>query len=181
MATNIAMVLAKDAGKKPRELAEAYAKKLARRRFGEKVDIAGPGFINLTLKPAAWVDALRAASSSAGLWQERHRAWCAGQRRICLGKSDRDRCMSVTAAAPCSAMRWRICSPSPASSDARILRQRCRRAGRCARALGYLRYREALGETSAGFPRGFIPATISSRLEPHSPPSLAMRWQSSRS
>ena len=32
MATNAAMVLAKDAGKKPRELAEAIAAKLRRRR-----------------------------------------------------------------------------------------------------------------------------------------------------
>src|SRR6202167_3252057 len=61
MATNIAMVLAKDAGKKPRELAEAYAVKLRGDALVEKVDIAGPGFINLTLKPAAWVDALRNA------------------------------------------------------------------------------------------------------------------------
>jgi len=61
MATNIAMVLAKDAGKKPRELAEAYAAKLRGDALVEKVDIAGPGFINLTLKPAAWVDALRNA------------------------------------------------------------------------------------------------------------------------
>jgi arginyl-tRNA synthetase len=61
MATNVAMVLAKDAGKKPRELAEAYAAKLRDDALVEKVDIAGPGFINLTLKPTAWIDALRNA------------------------------------------------------------------------------------------------------------------------
>ena len=43
MATNVAMVLAKDAGKKPRELAEAYAAKLRDDALVEKVDIAGPG------------------------------------------------------------------------------------------------------------------------------------------
>ena len=61
MATNAAMVLAKDAGKKPRELAQAIADGLAADDLVQKVDVAGPGFINLTLKPSAWTDALRAA------------------------------------------------------------------------------------------------------------------------
>src|SRR5271163_3479382 len=61
MATNVAMVLAKDAGKKPRDLAEIYAAKLRADDLVAKVEIAGPGFINLTLKPAAWIDALRNA------------------------------------------------------------------------------------------------------------------------
>jgi arginyl-tRNA synthetase len=61
MATNAAMVLAKDAGKKPRELATAMAEMLRGDPLVEKVDVAGPGFINLTLKPAAWAEALRAA------------------------------------------------------------------------------------------------------------------------
>jgi arginyl-tRNA synthetase len=69
MATNVAMVLAKDAGKKPRELAEAIAEKLRTDSLIAKVDVAGPGFINLTLKPTAWIDALRVvleAGSSYG-------------------------------------------------------------------------------------------------------------------
>src|ERR1700741_5361045 len=61
MATNAAMVLAKDAGRKPRDLADAIAEKLRADDLIEKVDVAGPGFINLTLKPAVWVEALRAA------------------------------------------------------------------------------------------------------------------------
>ena len=65
MATNSAMVLAKDSGKKPRELAEALADKLRRDDLLTKVEVAGPGFINLTLKPAAWRDALRAVRYSA--------------------------------------------------------------------------------------------------------------------
>ena len=64
MATNAAMVLAKDAGKKPRELAELIADKLRADALIEKVDVAGPGFINLTLKPNAWADTLRSAISS---------------------------------------------------------------------------------------------------------------------
>ena len=58
MATNAAMVLAKDAGKKPRELAESIAAKLRTDDKVASVAIAGPGFINLTLKPHVWVDEL---------------------------------------------------------------------------------------------------------------------------
>ena len=61
IATNAAMVLAKDAGRKPRELAEAIAEKLRADAVVAKADVAGPGFINLTLKPAAWIAALRGA------------------------------------------------------------------------------------------------------------------------
>src|SRR5579885_2418059 len=61
MATNAAMVLAKEAGKKPRELADAIAQQLRADDLIDKVDVAGPGFINLVLKPAAWIDALRTA------------------------------------------------------------------------------------------------------------------------
>src|SRR5437667_12858449 len=47
MATNAAMVLAKDAGKKPRELAELIAEKLRADDLIAKVDVAGPGFNKL--------------------------------------------------------------------------------------------------------------------------------------
>src|SRR5499425_1531182 len=59
MATNAAMVLAKDAGAKPRVLAEAIAAKLRDDDLVAKAEVAGPGFINLTLKPTAWIGALR--------------------------------------------------------------------------------------------------------------------------
>jgi len=61
MSTNAAMVLAKDAGRKPRELAEAIAEKLRADVLVAKAEVAGPGFVNITLRPAAWADVLRAA------------------------------------------------------------------------------------------------------------------------
>jgi arginyl-tRNA synthetase len=61
MATNAAMVLAKDAGKKPRDLAQAIAEKLRSDPLIGSVEVAGPGFINITLKPAAWIEKLRIA------------------------------------------------------------------------------------------------------------------------
>src|SRR5246127_3676661 len=66
MATNAAMVLAKDAKAKPRDLAEAIAARLRSDDLIAKVDIAGPGFINLTLRPLAWVDALRTILREGG-------------------------------------------------------------------------------------------------------------------
>jgi len=61
MATNAAMVLAKEAKAKPRDLAEQIADRLRADALIAKVDVAGPGFINLTLKTPVWVAALRAA------------------------------------------------------------------------------------------------------------------------
>ena len=61
VSTNAAMVLAKDAGRKPRDLADAIAERLRADDLVGRVDVAGPGFINLTLKPTAWVEALRSA------------------------------------------------------------------------------------------------------------------------
>jgi len=66
MATNVAMVLAKDAGKKPRELAELIAGKLRADELIARADVAGPGFINLALKPGVWADTLRSAIEAGG-------------------------------------------------------------------------------------------------------------------
>jgi arginyl-tRNA synthetase len=52
--TNIAMVLTKQAGKPPRVLAEQILPLLAAHADIEKVEIAGPGFINVTMKTAFW-------------------------------------------------------------------------------------------------------------------------------
>ncbi len=52
-ASNLAMVLAKTAGKNPRELAALIVSHLPQSDQVAKVEIAGPGFINFTLTPAA--------------------------------------------------------------------------------------------------------------------------------
>jgi len=59
LATNAAMVLAKPAGVNPRALAELIKPKLEALPPVTSVEIAGPGFINLRLKPDAWRDELR--------------------------------------------------------------------------------------------------------------------------
>ncbi|UWQ20832.1 arginine--tRNA ligase [Jannaschia sp. W003] len=60
MATNAAMVLAKPARAKPRDIAEALAVRLAADPRIASAEVAGPGFLNLRLAPAAWHDAVRA-------------------------------------------------------------------------------------------------------------------------
>jgi arginyl-tRNA synthetase len=53
------MVLAKGAGTNPRALAEAIKPKLEALPPVTSVEVAGPGFINIRLKPDAWRDELR--------------------------------------------------------------------------------------------------------------------------
>lgn len=55
-ASNIALVLAKPAQKKPREIAERILQVLPSSPHLEKVEIAGPGFINFFLSPQALND-----------------------------------------------------------------------------------------------------------------------------
>lgn len=61
MATNAAMVLAKPAGKKPRDIAEALATRLASDDRIASAEVAGPGFLNLRLADGVWHGVVRAA------------------------------------------------------------------------------------------------------------------------
>ena len=58
LAANVALVLAKQAKRKPREIDELIAARLADHGAVESVDIAGPGFINLRLGDSFWRDRL---------------------------------------------------------------------------------------------------------------------------
>ena len=54
LATNAAMVLAKPAGLAPRVIADALAARLAADARVAVAEVAGPGFLNIRLKPAVW-------------------------------------------------------------------------------------------------------------------------------
>ncbi len=54
VASNVAMVVAKQAGMKPRDMAEKIAAILSDDPRIASVDVAGPGFINLRLSPEFW-------------------------------------------------------------------------------------------------------------------------------
>jgi arginyl-tRNA synthetase len=58
-ATNVAMALARRARKPPRQIAEAIARHLPATEMVERVEVAGPGFINVFLTPRWCVLALR--------------------------------------------------------------------------------------------------------------------------
>lgn len=59
MATNAAMVLAKSASMKPRDLAEKLGQKLLECEGVSEIEIAGPGFINIRLDAFLWRDCLK--------------------------------------------------------------------------------------------------------------------------
>src|SRR5262245_11911619 len=58
-ATNAAMVLARAARKAPRQIAEAIVKNFPAMPEVERVEVAGPGFLNVFLSPAWCAGTLR--------------------------------------------------------------------------------------------------------------------------
>ena len=135
MATNAAMVLAKDAGKKPRELAEVIAQKLRADDLIGKVEVAGPGFINLTLKPSAWITALRNAVQLGPRY---------GESDVGRGAVFGDALANLLAFTGFKVTREYYVNDAGAQVD-----QLARSA--------YLRYREALGEDIGAIPEGLYP------------------------
>ncbi len=66
MATNAAMVLAKPAGRIPRDIAAALAERLRGDPRVASAEPAGPGFLNLRLAPEVWRGVVRAALTDPG-------------------------------------------------------------------------------------------------------------------
>ncbi len=64
MATNAAMVLAKPAGMKPRDIADKLAGQLANDDRIKSAEVAGPGFLNLRLDTSLWAHVVQAALRS---------------------------------------------------------------------------------------------------------------------
>lgn len=59
LAINIAMVLARESGRQPRELAAFFAEELKKKDPQiAKIDIAGPGFLNITYSESFWQETL---------------------------------------------------------------------------------------------------------------------------
>jgi arginyl-tRNA synthetase len=158
MATNAAMVLANAAGKKPRELADAISDRLRADALIDKVEVAGPGFINLTLKPAAWVDALRTVlhagrqygHSTVGNGTKVNVEYVSanptGPMHVghCRGAVFGDALANLLIAAGYEVTREYYINDAGAQIEA--LTQ-----------TGFLRYREALGENIGEIPEGLYP------------------------
>ena len=158
MATNAAMALAKDAGQKPRDLAEKIAERLRADDLVAKVDVAGPGFINLALKPHVWSEELRvvlAAGKDYGrsdlgkgekINVEYVSANPTGPMHIghCRGAVFGDALANLLAFAGFAVTREYYINDAGAQVDV------------LARSV-YLRYREALGEDIGPIPEGLYP------------------------
>src|SRR3989344_6066969 len=65
-ATSVALNLAKKAGKNPVELAHEIISKIGKQKFIEKVEVAGPGFINFYLSKDYFVDQLKNINENFG-------------------------------------------------------------------------------------------------------------------
>src|SRR3989337_3457537 len=58
-ATNVAMLLAGKEGKPPRQIAEIIAKEIKQSSDIKKVEVAGPGFINIFMQDSYWLSLLK--------------------------------------------------------------------------------------------------------------------------
>ena len=158
LATNAAMVLAKPAGTNPRALAQALADELRKLPLVTAAEIAGPGFINLTLTPAAWLAELRVIAVQGAAY----------------GRSDRGGGSTVNveyvSANPTGPMHMGHCRGAVVGDAlATLLEYAGHRVVReyyvndagaqvdvLARSV-HLRYREALGESVGEMPEGLYP------------------------
>jgi arginyl-tRNA synthetase len=158
MATNAAMVLAKEARSKPRDLAERIAARLRADDLIASVDVAGPGFINLTLKAQAWPDALRTVlregagygKSTIGAGEKVNVEYVSanptGPMHVghCRGAVFGDALASLLAFAGYDVTREYYINDAGAQVD--VLARSA-----------YLRYREALGAQIGEIPEGLYP------------------------
>src|ERR1700710_2357037 len=158
MATNAAMVLAKEAKSKPRDLAEQIAARLRADDLIASVDVAGPGFINLSLKASVWSDALRTVlrqgdaygRSAAGAAEKVNVEYVSanptGPMHVghCRGAGFGDALASLLAFAGYDVTREYYINDAGAQVD--VLARSA-----------FLRYREALGEKIGEIPEGLYP------------------------
>ncbi|MGX1789266.1 arginine--tRNA ligase [Bosea sp. NPDC055332] len=158
LAINAAMVLAKEASMAPRALAELIVAELAKDSDVLKAEIAGPGFINITLQPAVFTQVLKAAVLAG---TEHGRGAAKGEPRINVeyvsanptgpmhvghgrGAVFGDALASLLAFAGHDVTREYYINDAGAQVD--VLARSA-----------FLRYREALGEDIGAIPEGLYP------------------------
>ena len=158
LATNAAMVLAKPAGMKPRDLAEALVAELTKIEDVTSAEIAGPGFINMRLAPSAWLAELRAI---AALGADYGRSGMGGGKTVNV---------EYVSANPTGPMHMGHCRGAVVGDALATLLEYAGHkvtreyyvndAGAQVQVLArsvHLRYREALGEDIGAIPEGLYP------------------------
>ncbi len=158
LATNAAMVLAKPSGLPPRDLAQRLAPLIAVDSNIAAAEIAGPGFVNLTLERAFWPRVLRMVLEQAG---EYGRSTIGQDRAVnveyvsanptgpmhvghCRGAVFGDALANLLAFTGHAVTREYYVNDAGAQVD--VLARSA-----------YLRYREALGEDIGEIPEGLYP------------------------
>lgn len=158
LASNAAMVLAKRAGMKPRDLATALGEVLSVDSDFESAEVAGPGFLNVRLRDSVWqgvlADLLRQGAaygdSALGAGQSAHVEFVSanptGPMHIghCRGAVFGDALASLLQKAGYEVTREYYINDAGAQVD---------KLGQTA----YLRYREAMGEEIGAIPEGLYP------------------------
>jgi arginyl-tRNA synthetase len=158
LATNAALVLAKPAGLKPRDIAEKLSSELKADADVERIEVAGPGFLNFTFRPAFWhrvVAAILQAGAAYGRadWGRGERvdieyvsANPTGPMHVghCRGAVFGDALANLLAFVGYDVTREYYVNDAGAQVDA------------LARS-AFLRYREALGEDIGEIPPGLYP------------------------
>jgi arginyl-tRNA synthetase len=158
ISTNAAMVLAKSAGMKPREIAEILVAALGDLPGVESVEIAGPGFINLRLGDSLWHDCLTAVLKAGGAY---------GASSIGAGRKVNVEYVSANPTGPLHVGHARgtvfgdVLASLLVKAGYDVTREYyVNDAGTQVDTLArsaYLRYREALGEDIGQIPEGLYP------------------------
>jgi arginyl-tRNA synthetase len=180
LASNAAMVLAKPARMKPRDIAEKLQAKLSADSDIQSVSVAGPGFLNITMKPEFWHRLIRAISDQGGDYGrsgvgkgvtvnvEYVSANPTGPMHVghCRGAVFGDALASLLAFAGFEVSREYYVNDAGGQVD--VLAQSV-----------FLRYREALGEDIGDIPSGLYPGEYlkpvgAALAEEHGPALLNM-------
>ena len=158
IATNAAMVLAKAAGKKPRDIAEPLLARLKANPDVVDGAVAGPGFINLKISDAFWRDRLRECLKSGISY---------GDSPMGKGAKVNVEYVSANPTGPLTVGHARGAVVGDALANllakagyAVTKEYYINDAGAQVDKLGqstYLRYKEALGETIGAIPEGLYP------------------------
>ena len=158
LATNAAMVLAKQAKTNPRALAEQIVAGLTADPSIASADIAGPGFINLRLDDSAWLSELSVIAGTGGDY---------GRSDMGQGKTVNVEYVSANPTGPMHMGHCRgavvgdaLASLLEFAGHSVIREYYINDAGGQVDVLArsaYLRYREALGEDIGAIPEGLYP------------------------
>jgi arginyl-tRNA synthetase len=158
VAVNAAMVLAKPAKMKPRDIAEALKTKLEAAPDVAKVEVAGPGFLNITFKNEVWQSLIRTILTEGSAY---------GARSIGQGSKLNLEYVSANPTGPMHVGHCRGAVFGDALANLLVFagfdvtrEYYTNDAGGQVNVLArsaFLRYREALGEDIGAIPEGLYP------------------------